>query len=174
MERRRTPSTGGIRLSRRRKRSVARFCSFSPRPSVDVSGAGRLERAGCGRLGLQWKPRARLAAGTGVRGSRSVGRGARGCRLGHRVRRGGGGCCFFGLGVWRPFPRGKRLFSHTSFPTSFPGQSNPVPRPFPVIFGSPQRHNPKKAHHNRAVSKDPGLGDKVMGESPFGWRTRHL
>lgn len=47
-----TPSTGGVRFSGRRERSVALSWSSSPRPSVDVSGASRLERAGCGRLGL--------------------------------------------------------------------------------------------------------------------------
>lgn len=48
-----------------------------------------------------------------------------------------------GAGFWvrslEAFPRGKRLFFSHSFPTSFPGQSSPVPRPFPVIFGSPPR-----------------------------------
>lgn len=122
-----TPSTGGIRLSRRRKRSVALpRRSPSPRPSADVSGAGRLERAGCGRLGLQWKPRARLAAGDRgpggwrrlqKRGTRCSGLAARAPGPERRRR-----VLLFRLGVWRPFPWGKRLFSHTSFPTSFPGQ----------------------------------------------------
>lgn len=43
------------------------------------------------------------------------------------------------------FPQGKKAIPHTSFPISFPGQSNPVPRPFPVIFGSPQRQSEEGA-----------------------------
>lgn len=43
------------------------------------------------------------------------------------------------------FPQGKKPIPHTSFPTSFPGQSNPVPRPFPVISGPPQRQSEEGA-----------------------------
>lgn len=75
-----------------------------------------MEWAGYGRLGLQWKPRARLAAVTGVReaggGSRSVGSGAPGAGSGT----GSGGAekgAAFGVRSLEAFPQGKKaIFSH--------------------------------------------------------------
>lgn len=155
----------GVRLSRRRERSGA-LSWGSSRPLVDVSGASRLERAGCGRLGLRWKPRASCCVNRGPGGWRRLQeRGARCSGLPARApgpeRR--GRVLLFGLGVWRPFPqREKGYFLTPPFQPPFQGRVTQCPAPFLSSLGH-RGDNPKKAHHNRAVSKAPSLGIRWWG-----------
>lgn len=74
----------------------------------------------------------------------------------------------WGLGVWRPFPRGKKgYFLTPPFQPPFQGRVTQCPAPFLSSLGH-RSDNPKEAHHNRAVSKAPGLGIRWWGSRPLG------
>lgn len=67
-----------------------------------------------------------------------------------------------GLGARRPFPRGKRRSLTPPFQPPFQGRVTPCPAPFLSSLGH-RSDNPKRAHHNRAVSKAPSLGIRWWG-----------
>lgn len=160
-----TPSTGGIRWSRRREGSVALVALLlDPQwTSQGLEGWSGLGAGGwvCGgSRGRGWLlgPGSRRLGGAWV-ALRAAGSGT------------GSGEAEKGDALWvrssEAFPRGTRRSLTPPFQPPFQGRVTPCPAPFLSSLGH-RSDNPKRAHHNRAVSKAPSLGMRWWGSRPLG------